>query len=131
MLKRDKLFCICDNEPNMQFSASGSLWCPVTVGRCAVVPHLLYGAHRTADQGTEGNVESDGIMVENNFKVYAYTTSWLQVRLLGLFCRNIACLPNKVVGQISAEPVLKAMMRGIRAENIPLSFESTVHRRLL
>ena len=46
-------------------------------------------------------------MVENNFKVYAYTTSQLQVRLLGLFCRNIACLPNMVVGQISSELVLK------------------------
>ena len=82
-----------------------------------VPPHLFYGAHRTADLETEANVEPDGIMVENNFKVYAYTTSQLQVRLLGLFCRNIACLPNMVVGQISAVPVLKAMKRGIRAGN--------------
>ena len=96
-----------------------------------VPPHLFYGAHRTADLGTEANVEPDGIMVENNFKVYAHTTSQLQVRLLGLFCCNIACLPNKVVGQISAEPVLKAMRRGIRAENILLTLESTAHPRLL
>ena len=96
-----------------------------------VPPHLLYGAHRTADLGTEANVESDGIMVENIFKVYGYTTSQLQVRLLRLFCSNIACPPNKVVGQISAEAVLKAMKRGIRAENIPRSLESTAHPRLL
>ena len=54
-----------------------------------VPPHLFYGAHRTADLETEANVEPDGIMVENNFKVYAYTTSQLQVRLLGLFCHII------------------------------------------
>ena len=57
-----------------------------------VPPHLFYGAHHTADLETEDNVEPDGIKVENNFKVYAYTTSQLQVRLLSLFCRNIACL---------------------------------------
>ena len=96
-----------------------------------VPPHLVYGAHRAADLGTEANVEPDGIMVENNFKVYAYTTSQLQVRLLGLFCRNIAYLPNKVVGQISAETVKKAMRRDITAENIPRSLESTAHFRLL
>ena len=83
-----------------------------------VPPHLFYGTQRTADLETEANVELDGIMVENNFKMYAYTMNQLQVRLLGLFCRIIACLPNMVVGQISAEPVLKAMRRGIRAENI-------------
>ena len=55
-----------------------------------VPSHLFHGAHRTADLETEAHVEQDGIMVENNFKVYAYTTSQLQVRLLGLFCRIIA-----------------------------------------
>ena len=96
-----------------------------------VPPHLFYGAQRTVDLETEANVEPDGIMVENNFKVYAYTTSQLQVRFLGLFWRIIACLPNMVVGQISAEPELKAMRRGIRAENILRFLESTAHPRML
>ena len=88
-----------------------------------VPPHLLYGAHRTAVLGSEANVELDGIMVENIFKLYGYTTCQLQERLVRLFCRNIGGLPNKVVGQNSAKPMLKAMRRGIRAGNVPRSLQ--------
>ena len=97
-----------------------------------VPPRLFYGTQRTVDLETEGNVELDGIMVENNFKINAYTTSQLLVRRLGLFCRIIACLPTMIDGRISAEPVLKAMRNVVSGgENILWFLKKTAHPRML
>lgn len=81
------------------------------------------------DTSSEAMSEEQGVIVEANFKVYAYTTSQLHANLLGLFCRVVMRLPNVVVGHITAETVLRALKRGIRAENIIRYLESAAHPR--
>ncbi|CAK0877960.1 unnamed protein product [Prorocentrum cordatum] len=49
--------------------------------------------------------------------------------LLGVFCKISTQLPNLVVGQLSAETALRAMKRGIRAENIVRYLDSAAHPR--
>eukprot|EP00474_Spongospora_subterranea_P009840 CRZ10298.1 hypothetical protein [Spongospora subterranea] len=58
------------------------------------------------------------IIVETTFKVYAYTTSPLQIALLNMFAGLEAKLPNVVVGRITKKTVSKALGIGIGAEEI-------------
>ncbi|CAE7495062.1 gtf2h4 [Symbiodinium necroappetens] len=71
--------------------------------------------------------ESQGLIVESNFKVYGYISSPLQARLLGHFCEILVKLPNLVVGQLTAESVLKAMSQGIRAAHMLRYLEAAAH----
>jgi len=58
------------------------------------------------------------IVVETNYRVYAYTDSDLQVSLLGLFCELLYRLPNMCVAVISRDSVRQALRSGITAEQI-------------
>jgi len=70
-----------------------------------------------------------GIVVESNFKVYAYTSGSHYVSLLKQFCRIITQLPNMVVGQLVADTVLQALAQGISIDNIVKFLETAAHPR--
>lgn len=58
------------------------------------------------------------IIVETNYKVYAYTSSELQIALLSLFVHLQYRLPNLAVGLVTRESVRSALINGITAEQI-------------
>lgn len=58
------------------------------------------------------------IIVETNYRVYAYTNSNLQVALLALFSELMYRFPNLVVGVITRESVRQALKSGITADQI-------------
>uniref|UniRef100_A0A6M2DRY9 General transcription factor IIH subunit 4 n=1 Tax=Xenopsylla cheopis TaxID=163159 RepID=A0A6M2DRY9_XENCH len=58
------------------------------------------------------------IIVETNYRVYAYTNSSLQVALLGLFTELLYRFPNLVVGVLTRDSVRQALRGGITAEQI-------------
>ncbi|CAI6012827.1 unnamed protein product [Closterium sp. NIES-65] len=63
--------------------------------------------------------DSEGfIVVETNFRVYAYTQSKLQAEILSLFMRLEYRLPNLVVGIMNRETVNNALALGIVAEQV-------------
>ncbi len=65
------------------------------------------------------------IVVETNFRVYAYTGSPLQISLLCLFIVPEYRLPNLLVGTITRESIREAFLHGITANQI-LSY-LTIH----
>mgnify|MGYP003312595120 CR=1 FL=1 len=65
------------------------------------------------ERGHEGHV-----VVETNYRVYAYTTSAVEVEILRLFTRPDYKLPNLYVGMVTRESVLAALSGGISAEQI-------------
>ena len=65
------------------------------------------------ERGHEGHV-----VVETNYRVYAYTTSAVEVEILRLFTRPDYKLPNLYVGMVTRESVLAALCGGISAEQI-------------
>nr|CAG4650904.1 EOG090X04KD [Simocephalus serrulatus]SVE94182.1 EOG090X04KD [Simocephalus serrulatus] len=67
---------------------------------------------------TTSNSNSGYIVVETNYRVYAYTDSSLQVALIALFCELIYRFPNLVVGIITRESIRQALRSGITAEQI-------------
>ncbi|KAK6624480.1 hypothetical protein RUM43_004165 [Polyplax serrata] len=71
------------------------------------------------------------IVVETNYRVYAYTDSNLQVALLGLFCEMLYRFPNLSVGHITRDSVRQAFKSGITAEQIVGFLRLHAHPRML
>lgn len=76
----------------------------------------------------ESNSQEKGyIVVETNYRVYAYTDSNLQVALLGLFTELIYRFPNLVVGVLTRDSIRQALRGGITAEQIVSYLEQHAH----
>ncbi|KAI9338548.1 transcription factor Tfb2-domain-containing protein [Obelidium mucronatum] len=74
---------------------------------------LTSGASASGDTGDAGY-----IIVETNFKVYAYTTSPLQIAVLSLFLSLKARFSNMVIGVLTRDSVRQAYDNGISADQI-------------
>lgn len=68
-----------------------------------------------SNASTAGDVR---IVVETNFRVYAYTSSAFQMNLLGLFTHLRYRLPNLVVCHLTRDAVRRALISGISADQI-------------
>uniref|UniRef100_K1PW55 General transcription factor IIH subunit 4 n=1 Tax=Magallana gigas TaxID=29159 RepID=K1PW55_MAGGI len=60
------------------------------------------------------------LMVETNYRVYAYTDSPLQVALVALFCEMLYRFPTFSVGNLTRVSVRDALIRGITADQTPV-----------
>ena len=58
------------------------------------------------------------IIVETNFRVYAYTVSEHAVLLLSLFTRIDYLMPHLAVGTLTRESVNEAFEKGVTAEEV-------------
>jgi transcription initiation factor TFIIH subunit 4 len=80
---------------------------------------------------TSTNVENSGsIIIETNFKLYAYTNSPLQIAVLNLFVHLKSRFANLVTGQITRESIRKALVSGITADQIISYLETHAHPQL-
>lgn len=69
--------------------------------------------------GSSNNSQSQGfIILETNYRLYAYTDNPLQTAVLNLFVTLKSRFPNLVVGAITRESVKKALANGITADQI-------------
>ena len=64
------------------------------------------------------------IVVETNYRIYAYTSSPLQIAILQLFTRLNTRFPNMVAGKVTRESIRRAVAMGITSEQI-ISFLNT------
>ncbi|XP_026739153.1 general transcription factor IIH subunit 4 [Trichoplusia ni] len=71
------------------------------------------------------------ILVETNYRVYAYTQTSLQVALLGLFTELLYRFPNLVVGVLTRESLRAALRGGITAAQVLRYLQQHAHPRLL
>jgi len=71
-----------------------------------------------SSSGMSGGALDGYIIVETNFRVYAYTTSPLQVQLLSLFVELETRLPNIISGTITRDSVRASLVNGITADQI-------------
>ena len=58
------------------------------------------------------------LIVETNYRVYAYTSSVLQVEVLKLFARMCCKLPHMVIAVITRASIRNALVQGISASQI-------------
>ena len=77
-------------------------------------------------------LEEDGfVIVETNYRVYAYTSSPLKQAILRLFVRTEVLLANLLVGSITRESVMSALDSGITSEQIIGYLTQHAHKRVL
>lgn len=67
------------------------------------------------------------LVVETNFKIYAYTTLGLHLALLALFSRIEQRLPNLVVATLTRRAVMAAFARGLTARRIVSFLAARIH----
>ncbi|TVU16626.1 hypothetical protein EJB05_40199, partial [Eragrostis curvula] len=70
------------------------------------------------------------VVVETNFRMYAYSTSKLHCEILRLFSRVEYQLPNLIAGAITKESIYGAFENGITAEQIISFLQQNAHPRV-
>ncbi|XP_057462157.1 general transcription and DNA repair factor IIH subunit TFB2-like isoform X2 [Actinidia eriantha] len=70
------------------------------------------------------------VVVETNFRVYAYSSSKLHCEILRLFSRVEYQLPNLIVAAITKESLYNAFENGIMAEQIISFLQQNAHPRV-
>uniref|UniRef100_A0A8C9YH07 General transcription factor IIH subunit 4 n=1 Tax=Sander lucioperca TaxID=283035 RepID=A0A8C9YH07_SANLU len=71
------------------------------------------------------------IVVETNYRIYAYTDSELQIALVALFSEMLYRFPNVVVAQVTRESVQQAIANGITAQQIIHFLRTRAHPVML
>lgn len=83
-------------------------------------------------QNQAENVIREGyIVVETNYRVYAYTDSNLKVALVGLFTNLIYRFPNVTVGVLTRDSIRTALRSGITADQIVGFLRMHAHPKML
>lgn len=70
------------------------------------------------------------VVVETNFRMYAYSSSKLHCEILRLFSRIEYQLPNLIVGAITKESLYNAFKNGITAQQIVTFLQQNAHPRV-
>ncbi|EPS36518.1 hypothetical protein H072_9939 [Dactylellina haptotyla CBS 200.50] len=58
------------------------------------------------------------LIIETNYRLYAYTSSPLQIAVLNIFAKLISRFPNLVTARITRDSIRQAISKGITAEQI-------------
>ncbi|KAI9057330.1 transcription factor Tfb2 [Trametes sanguinea] len=72
----------------------------------------------TSTGSGDGTHAQGFIVLETNYRLYAYTDNPLQIAVLNLFVTLKSRFPNLVIGAITRESVKKALANGITADQI-------------
>jgi transcription initiation factor TFIIH subunit 4 len=71
------------------------------------------------------------IIIETNYRLYAYTDSPLQIAVLALFTKLTTRYPNMVTGRVTRESVYRAISSGISSDQIITYLSTHAHPQLL
>lgn len=71
------------------------------------------------------------IIIETNYRLYAYTNSPLQIAVLSLFTRLKARFPNMVSGRVTRKSVGNAISHGITSDQIITYLSTHAHPQLV
>ncbi|GHJ90361.1 hypothetical protein NliqN6_6763 [Naganishia liquefaciens] len=85
----------------------------------ALATTLCSGASGAAGEGIGGGQDGKGFLIlETNYKIYAYTSNELEIAILNLFVDIRVRYPNLIVGKLERDTVKRAMEEGITANQI-------------
>lgn len=109
-------------------------------------PNTFYATHLSQHLLTSGGATAAGpssggggigvggrgfIVLETNFRLYAYTSSVLWAQVLQLFLEVRYVLPNMVVGDLTRDSVLAASYNGISSDDIANFLQRNADPRML
>ena len=67
------------------------------------------------------------IIIESNFRIYAYRKKNEEIGILQQFSEKLYQLPNLFVGELTIKSMNKAFKHGISSENILMFFQNNLH----
>ncbi|KAH8808518.1 RNA polymerase II transcription factor-like protein B subunit 2 [Xylogone sp. PMI_703] len=85
-----------------------------------------FDAASTAAPGSKGF-----IIIETNYRLYAYTSSPLQIAVLSLFTKLSTRYPNMVSGRITRDSIRQAISHGITSDQIISYLTTHAHPQLV
>lgn len=89
---------------------------------------------QTALHSSAGGVEDSGgegfIVIETNYRIYAYTRSPLQIAILQLFTKLSVRFPNMVHGKVTRESIRRAVNMGITSDQIISYLQTHAHPQM-
>ena len=88
------------------------------------------GGGGAATSASAAAADSGHIIVETNYRVYAYTSSLVEMEILRLFTRADYRLPNLYVGMLTRESVQNALRAGVDAEQIVAYIRAHAHKQV-
>lgn len=80
--------------------------------------NALTSSHGSAVISSATSSQKGFIVIETNYRIYAYTNSPLQISILNLFTKLSTRYPNMVSGRLSKESIQRAIQRGITSQQI-------------
>jgi len=77
------------------------------------------GGTVTSSSDTTSSPATKGfIIIETNYRLYAYTSSLIQIAIISLFCKLQHRFPNLISGKLTKESVHRAVSQGITSAQI-------------
>lgn len=89
-----------------------------------------HGSSESAAPGFSSGETGGFIILETNYRLYAYTESPLQIAVLNLFAHLKARFPNMVTGSLSRDSVRQALRNGISADQIIMYLSVHAHPQM-
>lgn len=83
-----------------------------------------------SENGLDAGPGQGSIILETNFKLYAYTNSPLEIAILNLFVNLRTRFANMVSGQITRESIRNALYNGITSDQIINFLETHAHPQM-
>ncbi|ORZ02936.1 RNA polymerase II transcription factor B subunit 2 [Syncephalastrum racemosum] len=106
----------------------------LTSGNAAIAGAGPKHAQQADPNRPPGADEEEGeqgfVILETNYRVYAYTESPLQIAVLNLFVQLQARFQNMVTGVISRESVRNALVKGITADQMISYLQTHAHPQM-
>ncbi|EPE07198.1 rna polymerase ii transcription factor b subunit 2 [Ophiostoma piceae UAMH 11346] len=82
------------------------------------------------DSGSSGKQAQGSIIIETNFRMYAFTSSPLQIAVLALFVKLNQRFPGMVAGKMSRESIRRAISYGITSDQIISYLAANAHDQM-
>lgn len=91
---------------------------------------VMENAIQNAEEDDKQESQRGQLILETNFKLYAYSNSPLEIAILNLFVHLKTRFANMVIGQITRESIRRAFYNGITAEQVIRFLESHAHPQM-
>ncbi|KAK7747486.1 RNA polymerase II transcription factor B 52 kDa subunit [Cytospora paraplurivora] len=93
-------------------------------------PGAAAGEADSSGGGGGGGVHKGFIILETNYRIYAYTTSPLQISVLALFCNLRHRFAGMVTGRLTRDSIRQAISYGITADQIVSYLATHAHEQM-
>ncbi|CAM1502419.1 Fc.00g044030.m01.CDS01 [Cosmosporella sp. VM-42] len=110
-------------------TSSGNSLRTISDGVAAATAAAFAPGSSSAQSGNSGD-QRGSVIIETNYRIYAYTQSTLQIAVLALFAKLNMRFPDMVAGRLSRQSIRQAINFGITADQIISYLSAHAHEQM-